>query len=133
MSAKDSYLQGIFQGLGYYAAWMPNQSLSLGQVGRLNDREFEPLTSLQELKLPFVSTPGKTAFALDHSVKTNLRLAASVSTAGHRSQDRSEADGGLLISGEELPRRHHRQPPRFGARDLRLVHARGLEARVGGH
>jgi hypothetical protein len=79
MSAKDSYLTGIHQGLGYYAAWMPNQSLSLGQVGRLKAKEFEPLTSLQELKIPFTSNQGKTSFSLDHSVKINLRLIASAS------------------------------------------------------
>ncbi|MEU3985406.1 hypothetical protein AB0F77_35995 [Streptomyces sp. NPDC026672] len=49
----ERYTKEIYDGLGYFAVWMPNSPVSLGDVGVLRGRRFHRMTSLAELGVAF--------------------------------------------------------------------------------
>jgi len=59
--AADRYLAGMPAHFKYFATWLPNASVSLGDVGVLEERVFTRVTSLQALEIPFAETDASPA------------------------------------------------------------------------
>lgn len=53
VAVHHQYTEEMKKKFGYLAAWLPNQSVRLGDVGILQDRVFEQMTTLDELGISF--------------------------------------------------------------------------------
>ena len=54
LTPADLYTQGIRNKFrDYYATWLPNKLLNVGDVGELKGDTFQKLTHLDELKIPY--------------------------------------------------------------------------------
>ena len=66
MSIRKQYIKEIKDETNYCATWLPILRVSPGDVGRIIDFEYQPLTTLRELGIAFQTTKG--------AVKAWLRL-----------------------------------------------------------
>jgi hypothetical protein len=86
MDVSRRYVDEIFARYGYFATWLPNTRVELGDVGVRQGRIFKRLTSLADLGIEFGIRRGKdpTDFTHTSSSGVNLKLgaAADASAAG---------------------------------------------------
>jgi len=81
------YAQELWNKFGYLAAWLPNEHLSLGDVGIVRDGIFEPITSLARLDIAFDVEPAGGVSELSYTssdkvtVETNGGVQGGVATA----------------------------------------------------
>ncbi|MFJ5645637.1 hypothetical protein [Streptomyces sp. NPDC093223] len=72
----EQYTKEIYDGLGYFAVWMPNSPVALGDVGFVRGRRFHRMTSLADLGIAF-ETVGPGA-AVVHSYASESGVEVSV-------------------------------------------------------
>lgn len=76
----DGYTREMYDEFGHFACWLPNTRLALGDVGTLQGRRFEKLTTLAELGVAFSedepSVVGDLEYATAGHVEVAVRLAA---------------------------------------------------------
>jgi len=74
-SLAQLYIRGIRRVLGdYYAAWLPNEVLRLGDVGVLRANQFRRVTSLQAFGVKFDARVDRSPTELDFSSGSDVHL-----------------------------------------------------------
>ncbi len=66
-SPAATYVRGLHQKFDFYAAWPPNQSRRLGDVGRMADGQFERVSTLDLLGISFSERQGPPGSDLSHT------------------------------------------------------------------
>lgn len=75
MSTADIYISGIKKKLkNYYATWLPNEKLKLGDVGILDGILFSRVTTLDNLGISFTERPDKDSAAMDYVSESGVSL-----------------------------------------------------------
>jgi hypothetical protein len=72
---NTQYTREVRNRFGYSATWAPTLEIRLGDVGRLQDYEFEPVTSLADLGLPFGERAGSATASLDYTSAQGVSFA----------------------------------------------------------
>lgn len=83
MAPGDLYVKGIHERFGYFATWLPNVRIELGDVGVLRGKQFERITSLAAIGIPFRIRTGNHSIAFSHSSKAVVQVHSA--TAGELS------------------------------------------------
>ena len=80
MSPSTRYTNDVRERFGYYATWLPNIRIELGDVGAFDGVSFKRITSLTELKIPFARRLGldRVDFTLTSSSGVSLDAKAGV-------------------------------------------------------
>lgn len=66
MNPAQMYVNGIKEKLVlYYAAWLPNTQLRLGDIGELKDNFFQPVRNLKDMNIAFEELPDPSPSNLD--------------------------------------------------------------------
>ncbi|MER5916815.1 hypothetical protein ABT124_42250 [Streptomyces sp. NPDC001982] len=73
----ERYTKEIYDGLGYFAVWMPNSPVSLGDVGVLRGRRFHRMTSLAELGVVFDTVGPGAPMVHSYSSSGDVEVAVS--------------------------------------------------------
>lgn len=99
MGVADQYTNELRQQFGYRATWLPNVSLDLGLVGRINsDGSFQRTSSLSERNIGFAASSGPGTSDYSYSSKSGVSISFKASgqapTAG---SVLGQADAGCTI------------------------------------
>ena len=71
----DLYIEGIRKKLkNYYAAWLPNEKLRLGDVGVLRGKLFTRVTSLADLGITFAERPDADPTPIDYVSESGVSM-----------------------------------------------------------
>lgn len=71
----ELYISGIKKKLkNYYAAWLPNEKLKLGDVGVLNGNLFNRVTSLAALGISFAERPDPDSTPIDYVSESGVAM-----------------------------------------------------------
>lgn len=70
------YTRELYKEFRYFATWMPNVGLSLGDVGVLRDHRFDRMTSLTEMGVTFtrLEHPGRAEYSYSSTGKVEISL-----------------------------------------------------------
>lgn len=86
MSINRQYTQELQEETNYSATWFPIVRVAPGDVGRITNYEFEPLTNLKALGIPFEVVPGQTQADFDYysadSVSVSTKAAGDTPALG---------------------------------------------------
>ncbi len=74
-SPAVSYIRVMHAKTTFYAAWLPNAPLSLGDVGRVKAREFQRETSLTNLRVNFKPIRGAPGQDISHTSGSGVKIA----------------------------------------------------------
>ena len=92
------YTTEIFDNLKYRPTWLPGMSICLGTVGLIEDGIFRPITSLENLKIPFEEIIDIERDSIDYNSKTGVSI--TFKAAGElnpKFEAINEASAGVLI------------------------------------
>jgi hypothetical protein len=105
MSLIRRYLAEIWQGLGYHAAWLPNEPVRLGDIGRVVDGRFESVTTLNGLGIDLPSAESKAKIDLQYISKGKSQVAfkpeaRAIDAAGVRIEVRMSREGAVVFAAK---------------------------------
>jgi hypothetical protein len=101
-SPGDVYVQGIFDRFSYFASWLPNANITLGDVGTKNGKYFQRLTSLTQLGIPFKVRKGTQPTDFDYAYRSTINAQARASGGVSVGTPGSLAEGSMEIEfGQE--------------------------------
>lgn len=99
MSISKQYTKEIFGETNYSATWLPNVIVSPGDVGRITDYQYQPLTTLKDLNIQFDVVPSSVQADFDYSstdsVSVHIKAAGQAPLTG---SSITEADAGISIN-----------------------------------
>lgn len=72
--ARETYLRAIHDNLGYLAIWLPTVRLRVGDVGTIEDGEFQKTTDLKALGLSFKTEKTNSAAALGYTSSDSVDM-----------------------------------------------------------
>jgi hypothetical protein len=75
-SASDRYVKLLYQRYKYFAAWLPNTKVLLGDVGVVEGKYFKRKTSLAALGLKFATRAGDKPLVFNDDLTSGLQLHA---------------------------------------------------------
>ncbi len=78
MSISKQYTQELRDHTNYSGTWLPTIQVSPGEVGRIEQYQYQRLTTLQELGIPFQVTPGHIQADVDYTSSGAVSLAVKV-------------------------------------------------------
>ncbi len=67
MSISKQYTQELQDKTNYSATWLPTIQVSVGDIGRIEQYQYQPLTSLEKLGVPFQVTAGQVQADFEYS------------------------------------------------------------------
>jgi len=87
------YTRELYAEFHYFATWMPNVGLSLGDVGVLRDHRFDRMTSLTEMGVSFTSLehPGRAEYSYSSTGKVEISVDGALSAPALPGGDSSVA------------------------------------------
>jgi hypothetical protein len=94
--AYDRYLQGIHAQFNYFAAWLPTERRSLGEIGVLKDGVFQRVTSLENEGFTFKSIDDPSPADFEHSSGISYAIAAR---AGAEIANAAKGEASIDFSG----------------------------------
>jgi hypothetical protein len=98
MSISKQYTKEINGATNYSATWLPNVIVSPGDVGRITDYQYQPLTTLKDLNIQFDVVPGSVQADFDYSstdsVSVHIKAAGQAPLTG---SSIAKADAGINI------------------------------------
>lgn len=98
MSINRQYTQELRDETNYSATWLPIVRVAPGDVGRITNYEYQPLTNLKALGIPFEVEAGHTQADFDYysagSVSINSKAAGESPALGSAI---AQADAGITI------------------------------------
>jgi len=98
LSPAMRYAIGIQKGLEkYFATWLPNQRIMVGDVGEINALTFNKLTTLEELGVEHYYDAGVNCISLDYTSGDDVSITAKSSLSG---DDVPLAESSALIAVE---------------------------------
>jgi hypothetical protein len=77
----ERYMREMHEKLGYFASWMPNEKISLGDVGIVQGMRFERVTSLADLGVDFVKGHPSPAADIVYSSSGQVTVAVNADGA----------------------------------------------------
>ena len=98
MSVSKYYTKLVKDQTKYSATWLPTITLSPGDVGRISDYQFQLLTNLKQLGIPFETTSGNTQ--LDFTSALNDGYSFKVKGVGEAplaDSGLAEAEAGISV------------------------------------
>jgi len=97
LKPSDLYVQGIYDRFSYFATWLPNTTIVLGDVGMKQGRYFQRVTSLEELKIPFKVRSGTVPIDFTYASQASINIQAEASGEVGMGVSPSLAKAGLSI------------------------------------
>lgn len=92
------YTKEIYDNLQYRPTWLPGTPLSLGTVGLIEDGIFRPVTSLDQLKIPFTAMLDVERDSIDYSSKSGVSISfKGAGEANPKFEAITKASAGALI------------------------------------
>jgi hypothetical protein len=76
-SIHEGYTRELYDEFKYFACWLPNSRLALGDVGTIDGRRFERLTTLTELGVPFEVGESSVVGELEYSTSGLVDVSVS--------------------------------------------------------
>ncbi|HEX2097259.1 MAG TPA: hypothetical protein VHF50_07825 [Solirubrobacterales bacterium] len=70
----DRYAKEIRQGLGFLAAWLPNESIEVGQIGEIDDGQFQPTGHLRDLDFEIEVENAPARASLSHRSSNGVEI-----------------------------------------------------------
>lgn len=99
MSINQRYTRELRDNLNYTATWLPNVSLSLGDIGVLSRHQFTHRTNLKNLNIPFtesvLGTGATYSYASSGTVTRHMKLAGQAPLPGSAL---TELDAGITLT-----------------------------------
>lgn len=81
MSSFKRYAREIHDRFGYFASWLPNTRLELGDIGVQDGATFKRMTSLTELGLPFATRSGANLLDFTHTSSSGVTVETDIDAA----------------------------------------------------
>lgn len=98
MRVNEHYTNELRERFGYSAVWLPTTSIRPGDVGRMIGHQFERLTSLDELGVPFECRAGESVGTLDYSSASGVEISGgSKASVAPASGGLAQADGLIKV------------------------------------
>ena len=92
------YTETVYQKYNYYAAWEPNKTIKLGDIGILNGYQFEYIDNLSNLGISFKVREddnfGKLDFLSDREAQVSIKLSGQAPMEG---MNLGEAEAGFQV------------------------------------
>ena len=86
MNLNKQYAKEIYKSLNYHATWFPNEVLKLGDIGYVKDCQFEYITSLEDLNIPYEvrteTTPADLEYSSAGGVSMTVKIAGDQPVPG---------------------------------------------------
>jgi hypothetical protein len=98
MSISKQYTKELRDNTNYSAIWLPTLTVQPGDVGRITNYEYEPVTTLTELNIPFSIVKGHVAADINYASANAVSIV--VKTAGQAPLVGSllaQAEAGVMI------------------------------------
>lgn len=76
-SCADVYMKGIYDRFRYFATWLPNTPLALGDIGIRRGRNISRLTTLRDLGLAFQTRSGSCPIDFSYIYESRLERSAT--------------------------------------------------------
>src|SRR5882724_3193784 len=93
------YAREMNEKFGYFATWLPNVRVKLGDVGVVREHVFEPVSSLHQMGIAFVIDRDRQTADLDYTSSDAVSIETKVSGAVHDpAATTASADGNISIS-----------------------------------
>jgi hypothetical protein len=89
----DSYVKEIRRELGYLAAWLPNKSMEIGEIGEIGDGQFEPRCHLREFDFKVEVEDAPAQVSLSHQSSSGVEIAF-----------KAEGDASVVVPGVSVER-----------------------------
>jgi hypothetical protein len=96
VAISRQYTREMYEKFGYFATWLPNVRLKLGDVGVVKERAFEPASSLEKLGIAFDTDCDRQPADVDYTSSDAVSIETKVSGAVH--DPAAMADGNISIS-----------------------------------
>jgi hypothetical protein len=96
VAINRQYAREMNEKFGYFATWLPNVRVKLGDVGVVREHVFEPVSSLEQMGIAFVIDRDSQAADLDYTSSDAVSIETKVSGAVH--DPAAAADGSINIS-----------------------------------
>jgi hypothetical protein len=96
---NQQYAREMNEKFGYFATWLPNVRVKLGDVGVVRDHVFEPVSSLEQMGIAFDVDRDRQTADLDYTSSDSVSIETKVSGAVHDpAATTASADGNISIS-----------------------------------
>src|SRR5271155_5232220 len=83
VAISTHYAREMYEKFGYFATWLPNARLRLGDIGIVRQHVFEPISSLEKLSIAFVIDRDRQSADLDYTSSDAVSIETKVSGAVH--------------------------------------------------
>ena len=99
VAINRQYAREMNEKFGYFATWLPNVRVKLGDVGVVREHVFEPVSSLEQMGIAFVIDRDRQTADLDYTSSDAVSIETKVSGAVHDpAATTASADGNISIS-----------------------------------
>ena len=99
VAISKQYAREMNEKFGYFATWLPNVRLKLGDIGIIREQVFEPVSSLEQLGIAFALDRDRQAADLDYTSSDAVSIEAKASATAHDpAATPATADGSISIS-----------------------------------
>src|SRR2546430_836942 len=99
VAINKQYAREMNEKFGYFATWLPNVRVKLGDVGMVREHVFEPVSSLGQMGIAFVIDRDRQSADLDYTSSDAVSIETKVSGAVHDPAGATaSADGNISIS-----------------------------------
>src|SRR5215472_10854163 len=99
VAISKQYAREMNEKFGYFATWLPNVRLKLGDIGIIREQVFEPVSSLEQLGIAFAIDRDRQAADLDYTSSDAVSIEAKASATAHDpAATPATADGSISIS-----------------------------------
>ena len=74
MSIAKDYTKEIKRQLNYSAVWLPTTTVSVGDIGEINDYQFKHVTTLKDQGIPFETIPESVSSSIDYYSRNSVAI-----------------------------------------------------------
>jgi hypothetical protein len=100
-AASKMYVKGMFQRFSYLAAWLPNTTLRLGDVGLQRGQEFKQMTTLGDLGISFRVRTGASPVDFTYTSQSGVSVKPKVAAQAGAGAMLPSAQAGISIEFSE--------------------------------
>src|SRR5437899_12032034 len=99
VAINRQYAREMNEKFGYFATWLPNVRVKLGDVGLVREHVFEPVSSLEQMGIAFGIDRDRQTADFDYTSSDAVSIDTKVSGAVHDlAAATASADGTISIS-----------------------------------
>jgi len=100
-AASKMYVKGMFQRFSYLAAWLPNTTLRLGDVGLQRGQDFKRMTTLGDLGISFRVRTGASPVDFTYTSQSGVSVKPKVAAQATAGAMLPSAQAGISIEFSE--------------------------------